>query len=91
MSTNTPLIAEIALAVAQATLTESDHPCNEYFDPDRMDDFASAIVSIMTEDGSSYEEAKAVAFDETSVPAAGSPCDKMIRRNVDILLAHEES
>ena len=64
---------------------EEAHPCEKFMDPERMDDFAHAIAELMDNEGMSYEEAKATAFDETEVPKKSTACDKMLRKNVNMI------
>ena len=66
---------EIALENVKA---KEGEVCKKYLDPNRVNDFAATIADLMKQ-GSSFEDAKGEAFDETEVPPNGSPCCKLIK------------
>lgn len=55
--------------------------CKKYMNPSRANDFAKVIAQLM-DNGASYGDAKAQAFDETEMPPSNSPCCKFIRSAV---------
>lgn len=65
-------------------VSEAKNPCSKFMDPSRIDDFSKAIAELM-DDGMDWEEAKQAAFDETEVPPTGSPCCKILRKNVEMI------
>lgn len=65
---------------------EEEDICKKYLDPKRVNDFAATIAELMKQ-GSTFEDAKGEAFDETEVPPKGSPCCKLIKSKVDQIIS----
>lgn len=74
-------VVELALEAVDAAGAED---CKKYMSPSRVNDFAKAIAELMDQ-GSSYEDALATAFDETEMPPRGSACCKLIRATANKL------